>query len=128
MTKTVTPMKRNILVAAIVGLAAFGAWSAWQQIAPQPSAQARAAIEQLQGFAARLQEADARGDRAAAANLAAPLGDTLRQLNTAPGIEQLALNNCRLAAVHLVDGMAAVQGGGRWNSQQRYQAALNDCR
>lgn len=118
--------KRAILIAGVAGLAAFGAWSLTQQLAPQGGAQGRPIAQQLAQLARDLDAADARGDRAAAANLGDPLSAALRQLNAMPDLSG-PLQQCQIAAVHLVDGMGQVYEGRRWHNRASFEAALSAC-
>lgn len=126
--QTMSRFQRAAAIATVGALAGFGAWTIWTQLSPRPGDQARPIATQLTQLAGDLQAADARGDRAAAANLADPLTATLRRLNDTPGIERSPLHNCRLAAVQLVQGVDAVHNGGRWQSRDRFENALNACR
>ena len=115
-----------LMAAGILGMIVAGAgWKFFQ--ARQVSEPARVAIAELRTLADRLESADRKGDRALALQDMDPLATLLRRLNDTPGIEAKPLQNCRLAAVHLAEGVGDVYKGGSWGNKSQFKAALAEC-
>ena len=87
-------------------------------------ANTRKAIEKA---AAELMVADRKGDRRGATDLFDTATFLLRNIEAAP-YQSGAMQNCKLAAAHLADGVLSVSQGGSWGAKSRYENALADCR
>ena len=92
------------------------------------SEEARTVKAQMETIAGHLVEADRKGDRALAMQIMPSATAVVAKLNDKAGIEQTPLQNCRLAAAQLSNGVVAVYQGGRWDGQDRYNASLADCK
>lgn len=83
--------------------------------------------QQMASMAARLTAADKKGDAAAAMQMMNESIAVFRALNPI-GQPMPASKDCLLAATHLSDGITDVMGGGSWQSRQRFESAMSDCR
>lgn len=70
---------------------------------------------------------DRKGDVQGATGMLDTVIYLLRNIDAAP-FQTAAMQNCKLAAAHLADGVMSVAQGGVWGAKSRYENALADCR
>lgn len=81
----------------------------------------------LDDAAQALEQADKKGDAAAATAMFDVVTPLVRKINE--GSQTIPdMNRCQLAAAHLIDGVLSVASGGTWQAKRQFEAALSYCK
>lgn len=70
---------------------------------------------------------DRKGDVQGAVGMLDTATYLLRNIDASP-FQSKAMQNCKLAAAHLADGVLSVSQGGTWLAKTRFENALTDCK